>query len=95
MSAQRRKKPPQPRTTAEYLAALETAIRQVAYHQHLFTVFRHFVELSALTLSNAADPINKAAREAHYLTIVKQYTPEEFRKFPPLLVLQRGFTPVE
>jgi hypothetical protein len=27
-------------------------------------------------LSNAADPINKAAREAQYLAIVKQYRPE-------------------
>jgi type I restriction-modification system DNA methylase subunit len=34
-----------------------------------------------------ADPINKAAREAQYLTIVKQYTPEEFQQFPPLLGL--------
>lgn len=84
---QYRKKSPQPKTTTEYLAALETAIRQLAYRHHLFTVFRHFVELSALTLSNVADPINKAVREAQYLTIVKQYTPEEFQKFPPLLGL--------
>lgn len=80
-----RKKPPPPQTTTEYLATLETAIRQLAYRHHLFTVFRHFVELSALTLSNAADPIHKAAREAQYLAIVKQYNPEEFQHFPPLL----------
>jgi type I restriction-modification system DNA methylase subunit len=81
-----RKKPP-PQTTTEYLSALEAAIRQLAYRHHLFTIFRHFVELSALTLSNAADSVNKAAREAQYLTIAKQYIPEEFQQFPPLLGL--------
>ncbi len=73
--------------TTDYLTRLETAIRQLAYRHHLFTIFRHFVELSALTLSNAADPVNKAVREAQYLTIVKQYKPEEFQQFPPLLAM--------
>src|SRR5262249_52987115 len=68
-----------------YLSTLEHALRQLSYSQHLFTIFRHFVELSAVCLSNAADPINKATREEHYLAIVKQYKPEEFQKFPPLL----------
>ncbi len=84
MPAKRRTKPP-PQTTTDYLSILEHAFRQLAYHHHLFTVFRHFVELSAISLSNVADPINKAVREAQYLTIVKQYKPEEFRQFPPLL----------
>jgi len=84
MPAKPRTKPP-PQTTRDYLAALEHAIRQLAYGQRLFTIFRHFVELSALSLSNVADPINKAAREAQYLAIVKQYKPEQFPQFPPLL----------
>jgi hypothetical protein len=84
MLAKPRKKPP-PQTTSDDLAALETGIRRFAYGHHLFTIFRHFVELSAMTLSNAADPINKAAREAQYLAIVKQYKPAEFQQFPPLL----------
>jgi hypothetical protein len=85
MPAKRRNRPREPQTTTDYLSTLEKAIRQFAYHHHLFTIFRHFVELSAITFSNAADPINKAVREAQYLAIVKQYTPEEFRQFPPLL----------
>jgi type I restriction-modification system DNA methylase subunit len=79
----RTKRPPQ--TTRDYLTTLEHAIRQLSYSQHLFTTFRHFVELSAIAFSNVADPINKAAREAQYLSIVKQYTPEAFQKFPELL----------
>jgi type I restriction-modification system DNA methylase subunit len=79
------KKKPPPHTTRDYLATLEQAIRQLSYSQHLFTTFRHFLELSAIAFSNAADPINKATREAQYLAIVKQYTPEEFQKFPELL----------
>ena len=86
MPAKPRKKPP-PQTTRDYLTTLEHAIRQLAYSQHLFTVFRHFVELSAICLSNAADPINKAARAAQYMAIVPKYKPEEFRKFPELLAL--------
>jgi type I restriction-modification system DNA methylase subunit len=84
MPAKQRKKPP-PQTTRDYLTTLEYAIRQLSYSQHLFTTFRHFVELSAIALSNVADPINKATRETQYLAIVKQYKPEEFRQFPPLL----------
>jgi hypothetical protein len=86
MPAKPRKKPP-PQTTSDYLSALERAIRQVAYGHHTFTIFRHFVELSAITLSNVADPLNKAAREEQYLSIVKQYKTVEFQQFPPLLGL--------
>jgi type I restriction-modification system DNA methylase subunit len=84
MPAKARTKPP-PQTTRDYLTTLERAIRQLSYSQHLFTTFRHFVELSAIAFSNVADPINKDAREAQYLAIVKQYTPEVFQKFPELL----------
>jgi type I restriction-modification system DNA methylase subunit len=84
MPAKQRKKPP-PQTTSDYLTTLEHAIRHLSYNQHLFTTFRHFVEVSAIAFSNVADPINKAAREEQYLAIVKQYKPEEFRQFPDLL----------
>ena len=86
MPAKQRTKPP-PQTTHDYLATLERTIRQLSYSQHLFTTFRHFVELSAIAFSNVADPSNKAAREEQYLRIVKQYTPEAFQKFPELLGL--------
>src|SRR5262245_13325218 len=84
MPAKQRTKPP-PQTTRDYLATLEHTIRQLSYSQHLFTTFRHFVELSAIAFSNVADPSNKDAREAQYLAIVKQYKPEDFQKFPDLL----------
>jgi hypothetical protein len=86
MAARPRKKPP-PQTTANHLTTLEKAIRTLSYGRHLFTIFRHFVELSALALSNAADPINRTAREAQYLSIVKQYKPEEVQQFPLLLAM--------
>ena len=77
MPAKPRKKPP-PQTTSDYLSTLEHTIRQLAYGHHTFTVFRHFVELSAIALSNVTDPLNKEAREKQYLSIVKQYKPEQF-----------------
>jgi type I restriction-modification system DNA methylase subunit len=84
MPAKARKKPP-PQTTRDYLTTLEHTIRQLSYSQHLFTTFRHFVEMSAIAFSNVADPINKAAREEQYLSIVKQYKPETVQQFPELL----------
>src|SRR5690242_5241826 len=84
MPTKPRTKPP-PQTTHEYLASLEHAIRTLAYSQHLFTTFRHFVEMTAIALSNVADPLNKEVREAQYLSIVKQYQPEQIRQFPSLL----------
>ena len=84
MPTQARKKP-RPQTTRDYLATLEHAVRTLSYGHHTFTIFRHFVELSAIALSNVADPRNKAAREAQYLAIVKQYKPEEVQQFPPML----------
>src|SRR5262245_2547726 len=89
MPAKQRTKPP-PQTTRDYLATLEHTIRQLSYRQHLFTTFRHFVEVSAIAFSNVADPINKDAREAEYLAIVKQYTPETFKQFPDLLGMLVG-----
>jgi type I restriction-modification system DNA methylase subunit len=86
MPAHPRKKPP-PQTSRDYLATLEHAIRTLAYGHHVFTVFQHFVELSALAFSNAADPQHKAAREAQYLAIVRQYKPEEVQQFPTMLSL--------
>jgi hypothetical protein len=85
MPAQRRTKPSQPQTTSDYLSTLEHAIRQLAYGHHTFTVFRHFVELSAISLSNVADPIHKPTREKQYLSIVAQYKSQEFQQFPPML----------
>lgn len=86
MPAHKRKKS-SPQTTTDYLTALEKAMRQLAYGHHLFTIFRHFVEMSALAFSNVADPIQKETREAQYLSIVKQYKSEEVHQFPPLLSL--------
>ena len=84
MPAKPRKKPP-PQTTNDYLTILEHAIRKLSYGHHTYTIFRHFVELSAISLSNVADPINKPTREQQYRSIVAQYTPEEFQQFPPML----------
>jgi len=84
MPAKPHTKPP-PQTTSDYHTTLEHTIRQLAYGHHPLSVFRHFVELSAIALSNVTDPLNKEAREKQYLSIVTQYKPEQFQQFPPLL----------
>lgn len=67
------------------LAHLEQELRKLASRHHLFTVFRHWLELSAYALSNACDPVHREAREAAYMQIVPQYTREELDSFAGLL----------
>jgi hypothetical protein len=60
----------------------ERAIRSLDRHQ-LWRVFSDFVELSALSMSNAI--VKSNAREVRYLDIVKRYTPQEALEFPRML----------
>ena len=60
-------------------------MRENAYRHGLYDVFRDFVEMAALAISNSADLIRKASREARYMDIVKRYTPEEVARFPQML----------
>jgi len=65
----------------------------------LHQLFRDFVELSALAISNAVDREHYAPREARYLQIVQQYTKEEVNEFPKMLAelveaLEYGFDDV-
>ncbi|WP_022981718.1 N-6 DNA methylase [Ideonella sp. B508-1] len=65
------------RTGTEHQNALARTLRQIAHRHSLWTVFRDFVALSALTLSNAADRSQAEAREKEYLQIAGRYSREE------------------
>lgn len=51
-------------------AELAKVLRQAALRHSLGTVFRDFVAMAALALSNAADPWQRDSREAEYLAIL-------------------------
>ena len=53
-------------------------------HGH-WQVFRDFVELSAIAISNAVDLARREAREARYLEIVGKYERQEVERFPHML----------
>lgn len=55
------------------------------YSHDLYTVFSHWCELAALSLSNAVDRRQYEKREARYLEIVGRYKPDEVKLFPTIL----------
>lgn len=75
---------------------LSSLLRDNSYRHRLHTVFSDFVELAALSISNAVDRTQYDAREARYMQIVGSYTPEEVQRFPRMLAvlvdwLEQGF----
>lgn len=69
-------------------AALGKVLRDIGYRHGLWQVFRDFVAMGAIALSNATDKRNFEAREAEYMTIVGRYTKDEANE------LARGFAHV-
>lgn len=53
-------------------------------HSH-WQVFSDFMELSAISLSNAVDWSQREVREARYLEIVGRYSKDEIERFPQML----------
>jgi hypothetical protein len=74
-----RPRPPPPR---EHRKNIVTTISDLAYRHSSWQVFSDFVEMSAISLSNAVDLRHREEREARYMTIVKRYNHDEVQKFP-------------
>ena len=56
-----------------------------SYRHRLFHVFSDFCELSAIAISNSF--LMNDSKERRYLDIIKQYEPEEVKRFPIMLGL--------
>jgi hypothetical protein len=61
------------------------AVRNLAHRHSPHNVFSDFVEMAALSLSNAIDQTQFEKREARYMEIVPRYNKEELNEFPKLL----------
>lgn len=60
-------------------------IQAFAYRYDRWQVFGDFVEMSAISISNAVDLAQFVRREARYMEIASKYTPEELGRFTGML----------
>src|SRR5471032_2979351 len=72
-------------TAGNHPKELVKLIQQMSHRHHTLDVFSDFVELSALSISNAIDKTQFEARERRYPEIIAKYTPEEVQAFPKML----------
>lgn len=57
---------------------------KLAYRHNLWTVYSDFLEMSAISISNSVDLMNRPKREKRYLDIIAGYSKEEGQIFPQL-----------
>ena len=68
------------------LSPLAKLITAASYRHANYQIFSDFVEMAAISISNAVDMgPERQKREDRYMQIVKQYAPEEAAKFPQML----------
>ncbi|WP_240465925.1 N-6 DNA methylase [Burkholderia cenocepacia] len=72
-------------TANTHQAELAKMIRTLSYAKHTHEVFSDFIELAALSISNAVDRRQYEKREAQYLAVVGKYKREEVQMFPKML----------
>lgn len=73
--------------SSQPLADIPKVLRSVANRHGLWQVFRDFVAMSAISLSNAVDKRFYEEREAEYMKIVGRYRPEEANEIAKALAL--------
>lgn len=77
-------------TADEHQRELVSLLKQFSYGHHLDTVFRDFVEMAALAISNRVERTQYDAREKRYMEIVGKYKPEEVQRFPAMFAALTG-----
>ncbi len=70
------------RDTDDFLREMERVMRKLSYRHSVLRIFQDFVELSAISMSNAVDLFHTRKHEERYIQRVKGYTPEEWQAFP-------------
>jgi type I restriction-modification system DNA methylase subunit len=69
-----------------YKIKLLETIKKLAIKYPVWRVFSDFVEMSALAIANSIDEKQYESREKRYLETISQYTPDEQKLFPQMLV---------
>jgi hypothetical protein len=63
---------------------LSRLIKQAAHVHDIYRIFNDFLEMSAISVSNAVDPTHKEERERRYLDLINAYGKEEQGLFPQM-----------
>lgn len=67
------------------MSTLSKKLKSFSYKHNLWDVYRDFIEISAISISNAVDIKNFERREAAYMEIIKKYDKVELLKFAELM----------
>jgi hypothetical protein len=62
-------------------------ISVLGYRHGHWQVFADFVEMAAISVSNAIDLVQREKRETRYLEVVKRYKPDELSTFPKMFAM--------
>lgn len=71
-------------TADQHQRNLIAMIKKFSHSHHTHTVFADFVEMAAISISNAVDRTQFDLREKRYLDIVRKYSKEEVALFPQM-----------
>lgn len=71
----------------DYKKEIVKKIQSISSGYSVYTIFEDWVEMTAYTLSNQVDVLNKEEREQNYLTIVRKYKTSELDTFAELTAL--------
>lgn len=67
------------------MSELSKKLKSFSHKHNLWEVYRDFIEITAITISNAIDLKNFEKREADYMEIIKKYEKDEVLKFAELM----------
>jgi hypothetical protein len=73
------------RPPPDHQKELVKLINSLGYRHSHWQVFSDFVEMGAISLSNAVDLANREKREARYMEVIKRYRADELQAFPKML----------
>src|SRR5579863_10020114 len=73
------------RPPPDYQKQLVKLISELGYRHSHWQVFADFVEMGAISMSNAVDLRSREAREKRYMEVVARYKPDEAAKFSQML----------
>jgi len=73
------------RPPPDHQKQLVKLISELGYRHSHWQVFADFVEMGAISISNAVDIGPREKREARYMEVIKRYKPDELAKFPEML----------
>lgn len=71
----------QHRESIPHIKNIISLLNKNAHMHRMHDVFRDFVAMIAITLSNRVDKVHYEEREAEYMKIVKKYSTEEVQRF--------------